>query len=476
MKRASGVLMHISSLNGEFSIGSFGIEAIRFIDMLKEAGFSWWQILPLCPADECNSPYKSHGSFGGNPLFVDLKKLCDKGLLTKEELEENKQNQPYSCEYERLNKERLSVLKKASLRVEDKAEIERFISSNKYIEEFCNFMALKEKNDNKEWTKWKDYTPDEDTLFMWKFIEYEFYKEWAEIKKYANENGIKIIGDIPIYVSHDSADVWAHPDLFLLDNDNLPSKVAGVPPDYFCEDGQLWGNPIYNWGEMEKDGFKWWMDRMHHMFSMFDGVRIDHFRAIESYWSVPSDALTAREGNWEKGPGKAFIDALNSVKGDNLIIAEDLGDITKEVIELVNYSNFPGMRVFQFGFLGDSDSTHMPHNYTENTVCYTGTHDNNTLLGYVWSLDPQKRERMLKYCAFTGDDWNKCYDNIFKSLFMSRSSIVILPIQDLLGYGDDTRINVPGRAEGNWAFRVTESQLNEIDWNKFRELNNLYAR
>lgn len=476
MERASGVLMHISSLGGDFGIGSFGDDALRFIDSLKDAGFKWWQVLPFCPVDECNSPYKSHGSFGGNHYFVDLKKLYEKGLLTKEELDESRQKQPYSCEYERLSGERLELLKMASMRVENREEIEKFAATNKYVEEFCTFMALKEANEHKEWTKWQNQTPDEDVLFMHKFIQYEFSAQWAQIKEYANSCGIKIIGDIPIYVSHDSADVWAHKELFLLEDDGSPSKVAGVPPDYFCEDGQLWGNPIYNWEAMQKDGFKWWMDRMQFMFSMFDGVRIDHFRGIESYWSVPASAKTAREGTWEKGPGVAFVDALNKVKGDNLIIAEDLGVITEDVAKLVKYSGFPGMRVFQFGFLGEINSPHAPHNYTESTIAYTGTHDNNTLLGYVWELSESDRASMLDYLGFDGNDWNKCYDSVFRSIYMSRASIVIFPVQDLLGYGADTRLNTPGRADGNWSFRITKDQLNSVDWSKFKKYNRLYGR
>lgn len=468
--------MHISSLFGDYSIGSFGNEAKRFIDFLSDAGFTWWQVLPFCMVDECNSPYKSYSAFGGNPYFVDLNKLCEKGLLTNDELTQYRQNQPYCCEFTRLYSTRFDILMKASKRVTNRSTIEEFAENHKYLKQFCQFMALKNANNEKAWNEWDNENIDEDVLFMWKFIQYEFFMQWAEIKIYANSKGIKIIGDIPIYVSYDSADVWANKEMFILDSENKPSCVAGVPPDYFCKDGQLWGNPLYNWELMEKDGFSWWIDRLRHMFSMFDGVRIDHFRGIESYWAVPGNAETAREGEWKKGPGRKFVDAVNAVKGDKLIIAEDLGDITDEVINLVKYSGFPGMRVFQFGFLSDGDNPHMPHNYNENCIAYTGTHDNNTLLGYVWELDDSRRKYMLDYCGYTDSDWNRGYDSILRTIYASNAAMTIFPIQDILGYGADTRLNIPGKADGNWQFRITSDQLNSINKEKFKHFNNLYKR
>ncbi len=476
MQRSSGVLMHISSLNGEFSVGSFGNETKRFIDYLSENGFTWWQVLPFCPVDECNSPYKSHGAFGGNPFFVDLNILYSKGLITEEEINAAKQLQPYSCEFERLNNERTALLKSASKRVKDKTEIEKFIAERPHIKEFCDFMALKTANGEISWNLWETSEADPEIIFLWEFIQYEFFNQWAEIKEYANSKGIKIMGDIPIYVSHDSADVWANKDLFLLDEDGTPSCVAGVPPDYFCEDGQLWGNPIYDWEKMKKDGFSWWKDRINHMLTMFDGVRIDHFRGIEAYWSVPAAAKTAKEGEWKKGPGMDLICALQEIQGDKLIVAEDLGIITKEVEELVKKSGFPGMRVLQFGFLGEHNSPHMPHNYCENSIAYTGTHDNNTLLGYVWELNEKQRAALLEYCGFDGENWDNCYDSILRMVYASHARTVVFPIQDLLGYGSDTRLNVPGRAENNWQFRVTAEQLRGINWSKFKKWNSIYGR
>ena len=475
-KRASGVLMHISSLYGEYSIGNFGKSAYEFIDFLSDCGFSYWQVLPFCMTDECNSPYKSYSAFGGNPFFIDPEALYTKGLLTKDELDSLKQKTPYSCEFERLKKERLAVLLKASKRVENKKEIERFVAKNKYLEQCCLFMSLLSANNKKSWTKWTIDTPDNDILFMWKFIQFEFFREWKAIKEYANKNGIKIIGDIPIYVSFDSADVWGNREQFLLDDDYSPSSVAGVPPDYFSKDGQLWGNPLYNWEVMEKDGFSFWKARLKMMFNLFDGIRIDHFRGIESFWSVPKGAKTAAEGKWIKGPGKKFVDMAKRVAKDKLLIAEDLGDITPEVHSLVQYSGFPGMRVLQFGFLTDSDSIHRPHNYPENCIAYTGTHDNNTLLGYVWEQDKSMRDKMLEYFGYTNENWDNCYDHIIRFLFASHANTVILPIQDLLKFGSDTRLNIPGKADGNWSYRITKEQLNSIDRAHYKRLNNLYNR
>ena len=476
MKRASGVLMHISSLHGDFSIGSFGDEAREFIDFISDMGFKWWQVLPFCMVDECNSPYKSYSAFGGNPYFVDLKTLVREGLLTEDEINAYRQEQPYSAEYVRLYHTRCDVLMLASKRVKNRTEIEEFIENHVYLKQFCEFMALKKANGEKAWCDWDTFETDPDVLFMWKFIQYEFFMQWAQIKIYANSKGVKIIGDIPIYVSYDSADVWANKELFDLDENGRPNCVAGVPPDYFSKDGQLWGNPLYNWDLMAKDGYKWWLDRLRHMFSMFDGVRIDHFRGIESYWSIPGDAATAREGKWVKGPGKSFVDAVNAIKGDKLIIAEDLGEITEDVTELVKYSGFPGMRVFQFGFLSDGDNPHMPHNYNENTIAYTGTHDNNTLLGYVWELDDDRRRKMLEYCGYTDPDWNRGYDSILRSIYVSNAALAVFPIQDILGYGSDTRLNIPGKADGNWQFRITRDQLMGIDREKFKKFNAMYAR
>ena len=478
MKRSSGVLMHVSSLYGDYSVGSFGKEAKEFIDFLSDSGFSYWQVLPFCMTDECNSPYKSLASFGANPMFIDLPTLCARGLLTKDELLSARQKTPYLCEYDRLSRERLPLLRKAALRVGDyeKRKIAEFTEKNPPLAKAAEFLALREANGGALWTDWTVDTPESSELFFWQFVQYEFFTQWMEIKAYANGKGIKIIGDIPIYVALDSADVWSDPDEFQLDEQHRPLCVAGCPPDYFSEDGQLWGNPIYDWKKMKKNGYAWWSRRIEYMLTLFDGVRIDHFRGFESYWSIPASAKTAKEGAWVKGPGRAIVDKIKEIADGRLIIAEDLGDITPEVERLLKYSKFPGMRVFQFAFLGDRESPHLPHNHIKNCIAYTGTHDNNTLLGYVWEMDAESRRQVFEYCNCETDDWNRGCVMIIKTMMASHSDTVIFPIQDIFVYGADTRMNTPGTSESNWAYRMTREQLFRVDREKFARLNTLYGR
>lgn len=468
--------MHISSLWGEYSEGSLGKAAKEWIDFISDCGFGVWQVLPFCLPDDFSSPYKSYSAFSLNPYFIDLDRLHEMGLLTSAELEGARQCTPYSCEFERLFAERMPLLARAAERFSDSGKIRGFLDGHKQTENFCRFMALRKANGELTWNEWTVAEPDESEQRLWEFTQYIFFEQWKEIREYAHERGVKIIGDIPIYVSWDSADVWSNPTQFLLDARSLPTAVAGVPPDYFAKDGQLWGNPLYDWEAMQSDGFSWWKERISFMTELFDGVRIDHFRGIESYYSIPADAETAKDGVWCKGPGLALIDAIKSVSGDRLLIAEDLGDITDAVHELVEKSGFPGMRVLQFGFQGDSDSPHLPHNYKNNCIAYTGTHDNNTLLGYVWELDADTRKRLLSYCGFEGDDWNSCYDSILRTMFASHAGLLILPVQDLLLYGSDTRLNVPGRSGGNWSYRITRGQLDGISRDKFRKWNSEYGR
>ena len=476
MERKSGVLMHVSSLWGDYSEGSLGAEAREWIDFLADCGFGVWQVLPFCLTDDCNSPYKSNGAFSVNPNFIDLPTLHRLGLLTNEELQNARQKTPYVCEFDRLREERFALLRRAASRLKDWRPVEGFLRSHPQTEAFCRFMALKEANGGKEWNEWTVTEPDEDTLKTWQFTQYEFCCEWAELKAYANSRGVKIIGDIPIYVAYDSADVWANQGLFQLDEKNLPTGVAGVPPDYFCEDGQLWGNPLYDWDAMKKDGYAWWQERIRFMLELFDGVRIDHFRGLESYFSVPAGETTARNGSWIPGPGMDLIRAIEPYCKNKLMIAEDLGVITKEVQALVEESGFPGMRVLQFGFLGDENSPHLPHHYKNHCVAYTGTHDNNTLLGYVWELGEEQRRRMLEYFGFYGADWNRSYETILRAMFASHAGLLILPVQDLLLYGEDTRINRPGNSRGNWSYRIKREQLWEIRRDTFRGWNRLYGR
>jgi 4-alpha-glucanotransferase len=310
------------------------------------------------------------------------------------------------------------------------------------------------------------------------YLQFKFFQQYRRLKAYANEHHIKIIGDIPIYVAEESADVFFSPEEFQLDATGHPLAVAGVPPDYFSEDGQLWGNPLYDWKRMAEDGFAWWRRRMAFTCRLFDGVRIDHFRAVASYWRIPVDAKSAKDGKWVRGPGMPFVRAMREAAGDSFLIAEDLGDLTPDVGVLMRRSSLPGMRVFQFGFLGDENSPHLPHNYPENTVAYTGTHDNNTLLGFVWELDDAMRARLYDYVGYHEGDWNspEAYDAIIRTMYRSNAGTLILPIQDLLLFGSDTRMNTPGKPSGNWAYRTTREQLRSIHWKHFSHLANLYGR
>ena len=478
MERKSGVLLHISSLPGDYSCGAFGKAGRDFVDFLAESGFSYWQVLPFCLPDEFESPYSSYSVFSVNPYFIDLEQLCDAGLITYGELLEAKQNTPYACEFDRLDGERLALLSKAASRFKGGEDFDEFFADHPRTDTFCHFMARRAKNGGLPFWEWTEDGEDDAVYGVWRFICFVFVKPWRELKAYANENGVEIIGDIPIYPQLDCAEVFAEPEQFQLDEDKKPRLVAGVPPDYFSEDGQLWGNPIYDWDRMKKDGYKWWRDRMAFMCEFFDGIRIDHFRAFESYYACEPDAVNARNGIWKPGPGMEFIDAMKEVCRDNFLIAEDLGIITDEVKALVEGAGLPGMRVLQFGFNGDPTSPHTPYNYVKNCIAYTGTHDNTTLLGYIWDLDPETRHDLLYYCGYDGDGWDcrEAYYSVIRTLMASVADTVIFPLQDLLLFGGDTRMNVPGVKEGNWWWRVTKEQLDSIDRGYLKYLNRIYGR
>ena len=472
MKRKSGILLPIFSLPGEYGCGTLGKSAYDWIDAISKGGFSYWQILPLGITDTYYSPYTSYSSFSGNPYFIDLYTLYEQGLLSKEELEAQRISDPYLCRFDLLSEHRYEILKAASMRVLDKEPIEAFMSANPDIAGTCEFLALKNLNKGKCWRDWTVKEADPDDLFAWQFIQYEFHRQWNDLHSYANRKGIEILGDIPFYVSYDSYDVYSAPDEFMLDKDGKPTCVAGVPPDYFSPDGQLWGNPIYNWENMKKNGYSRWKARLKYMLSLFDGVRIDHFRAISAYWSIPIDAKTAKEGRFEKGPANELIDAFREVSDGKLILAENLGVIDEDTENLLEYSTYPGMAVFQFGFDGSSDSPHLPHNYKNNLFAYTGTHDNNTLLGFLWELDDNTRNKVLDYLGNPSD----AHSAIMRALLMSAAGTVIFPVQDILRYGADTRVNTPGKADGNWRYRVTKEQLDMIDWSSLARLNKMYSR
>ena len=475
MKRESGVLLHISSLPGDYHCGSFGQAAKDFVNLIADAGFTYWQVLPFGMPDEHGSPYKSISAFAGNPYFIDLDALYGEGLLTLDELEAQRQTMPYLCDFEALA-ERFTLFLAVSKRVKNREAVEAFIEKNPRLDEFCRFMALKEANGGAPWWEFDpDKTSDDDILFMHRFLQYKFFEQWSEIKAYANARGVKLIGDMPIYVDLDSSDVYFGRENFLLDADGKPSLVAGVPPDYFSPDGQLWGNPIYDWAYMKKDGYTWWRARMAHTMKVFDGVRIDHFRAFADYYTVKATDENAKNGKWNKGPGLPFVKILKEVADGGMIIAEDLGDIDDKVKKLVKDSTFPGMRVFQFAFDGEDD-LHRPHAYPENCVAYSGTHDNNTLLGYLWEMDMAKKREMLEYIGADPNNWEGAVLPIIKAIMRSHAAITIFPMQDLLGYGKDTRMNTPGKASGNWAIRLTKAQLDSLDTKYFCHLNELYNR
>lgn len=498
-KRASGVLMHISSLPGKYGIGSFGKEALRFIDLLAEAGCKYWQVLPFTPTDSYNSPYASISAFAGNRNFIDLEQLRDAGLLTEEELREQMYANPYSAAFEFLELRRIPVLYRAFTRADEalRARVRAFAEENAHwLPDYALYLILKEANLGKEWYDWEDaglrlHEPEAvaaaraehaETILFMEFMQYIFFSQWKKVKAYANARGVEIIGDLPMYVALNSADVWANRALFDLSEDGEPKNVAGVPPDYFSEFGQKWGNPLYNWAAMEKDGYRWWMDRLRACFTLFDSVRIDHFRAFSAYWAVPAEAETAKEGEWLPGPGKAFFDRVNETFEHPQIIAEDLGIIDDGVIELLKATGLPCMRVMQFGFMELGDNMHLPHNYAKNCVAYTGTHDNNTVLGWLWECSPEERAFALDYCRFPGGDWavggseSASCRAVICTLWQSPANTVIVPIQDLCGFGKDTKMNVPGVPNGNWAFRLSEEQLGGIDSAWLKKLNKTYCR
>ncbi|MBQ7935337.1 MAG: 4-alpha-glucanotransferase [Clostridia bacterium] len=495
-QRRSGVLLHISSLPGPYGIGVFGKEALRFIDFLKAGGFRTWQVLPFTVPDECNSPYKSVSAFAGNPLFIDPEQLFEAELITASELEGCKVGSPYRVDYNALSAQRESLFAKAFARCTSALEqqIHLWRQENRWVEDFALYAALKAET-GKDWIQWEPALrwrepaalaaakerlkePFEQAIFL----QYLFFTQWQTVHAYAKEQGVEIIGDMPIYMSFESADVWSNQHLFDLNEEGYPTATAGVPPDYFSETGQCWGNPLYNWSAMEKEGFDWWIRRIRHGAALFDRIRIDHFRGFSDYWAVPADAETAKEGKWLPGPGMKLFNALYAHLPQETLIAEDLGVRDERLETLLKETGLPGMRVLQFAFLDMDDGMHLPHNYVPNTVAYTGTHDNNTLLGYLWELTPEQRRYCLDYCGYTGEEWqsggakNPAIRAILRTLWRSPAQTIVVPVQDLLGYGADCKMNRPGIAEGNWEYRLSEEGFAQLDAPFCKHLNQLYAR
>ncbi len=495
MARRSGVLLNISSLPSPYGIGGLGKEARAFAKRIADMGFSLWQILPTVPLGSGDSPYAGPSAFAGNVLYIDVDDLQSKGLITKAEKESAYyEGSPYTAAYGYAATAKDKLLRFAFSRAgaELLAKAKAFGEENPRIKDYALFAAIKDAMGGApfwDWGKYGNYAyaaanPGEhEEEFLYRlFCQYVFFTQWAEFKAYVNSVGVKIFGDMPIYVSADSAELWSSPNMFQLGKlTGRPEKVAGVPPDYFSEDGQLWGNPLYDWNAMKNDGFSWWIDRINTCAKLYDLVRIDHFRALASYWAVPATAKTAKDGAWKKGPGMAFFKAIQkSCKCE--IVAEDLGTFGEDVVKLLKDSGLPGMRVVQFGFAPGENSEHLPHNYVRNTVAYIGTHDNNTMLGWLWSATPEERAFALDYCGASHIGWEQggkyapACRKIIEAVWRSVADTAVISLQDMCGYGSDTRMNIPGEPEGNWLFRTTEEALEDIDADYFKKLNSLYNR
>ena len=493
-KRQSGVLMHISSLPGKYGIGSFGQSAYDFVDFLVRTKQRYWQILPLGTTSYGDSPYQSFSAFAGNTYFIDFDILIEEGLLNEADVKgADFGDDPRKVDYAKIFDARRPIMEKAVarfLKAEDLSDYESFVEENAaWLEVFAEYMAIKEHFDNLAWTEW----PDEairrreaaslasyreklaDKLTYHRVTQYLFFKQWLRLKAYANEHHIEIVGDMPIYVAADSADVWAQPHFFKTDAVGKPTCVAGCPPDEFSETGQLWGNPIYDWEAMDKDGYAWWIERLRESFKIYDIVRIDHFRGFESYWEVPADSDTSATGKWVKGPDYKLFAAVKEALGDLNIIAEDLGFMTDEVIELRERTGFPGMKILQFAFNPDDESIDSPHLAPNNSVMYTGTHDNNTVLGwYKDEIDDATRQYMAQYT--NRKEYETVPHAMLRTIFASVSFMAIATMQDLLELDSAARMNYPSTIGGNWTWRMTAEELNPIVEGELYSLTKTYRR
>lgn len=487
--RAAGILMHITSLPGPWGVGTIGKSARAFVDFLERAGQSCWQILPLTPTGYGDSPYQSVSAFAGNPYLIDLSLLQQEGLLLPEEISGREWGKDSGrTDYGTLYQNKIPVLRLAFDRFPGGEDFDVFCRENSsWLPDYALYMALKDKNDGAPWYLWEDGLKYRDPNAVWQarqklqtqtrffsFVQYLFFSQWNALKCYAHDKGIRIIGDVPIYVPFDSADVWTNPELFQLDESLSPRGVAGCPPDGFSEDGQLWGNPLYDWERMEKDGYRWWCRRLTAAGKLYDVIRIDHFRGLESYWSVPYGDATARNGKWVKGPGMDLIRAIQAELPDTPIIAEDLGYLTPEVLALREESGFPGMKVLQFAF-DAPDSAYLPHLYHSNTVCYTGTHDNMTTRQWLEEAGDKTVAFASKYMCLSGLE--KPVWGVIRTAMASVSDLCVIPMQDYLNLGAEARMNYPGTFTGkNWSWRGDESALNPGLADKIRELTGLYGR
>lgn len=473
--RSSGILLAVSSLPSKFGIGTLGEGAFRFIDFLSKSGQYYWQILPLNPPGYGNSPYQAHSAFAGNPFFIDPGVLKNDGLLSEKELHSLFLPESEKVDYSLMNKERLGILKKAAERVDETCEeFRRFELQNAFwLDDYCDYMALKEKNSMKGLFQWMDFDFDARDALVHKKLQFLFFRQWNAVKTYANKNGIHIIGDLPIYVAHDSADFFAHRSLFLTDKNNEPNVLAGCPPDAFAPFGQLWGNPVYNWEKMEQDSFFWWKQRFVSAKNMFDVVRIDHFRGFYEYYCVPSNADNAVIGEWKKGPGLRFVNEIKSAFPSLGIIAEDLGFLTDETKDFFKKSGFPGMKILQFAF-DEENSEHLPHNHTKNAVVYTGTHDNPTMTEWQCTAKIESLRRAADYLG--APSVRELCDAFIRAVLSSPCETAIIPIQDWLKKGSAARMNTPGTVNNNWEFRVRESELTDRLSQKILNYTLLFSR
>lgn len=487
MKRQSGVLMHISSLNGKYGIGTLGKEARAFADFLAESGFSAWQMLPVNPRGLGFSPYSSISSFAGDPLFIDPEALFELGLITAEELRSAEHENIEKVDYKIVIPERTRLLRIAFSRFSDYDALGAFCDrEGTWLSDYASYMSIRDELGGISWqhfpahlrsrtglSEWRaEHKADED---YYKFEQFMFFSQWEKLRIHANEKGISLIGDVPIYVAYDSCDVWSSPEIFNLNDDLIPFDVSGCPPDAFSAEGQLWGNPTYRWGRLAENGYLWWIARLSHCAKMFDTVRLDHFRAFEAYWSVPYGAMNAVCGHWEQGPGKAFFDAVRASLPKLDLIAEDLGFLTEEVFRLRDGCELPGMKVLQFAFDSDENNLYLPHNHTENSVVYTGTHDNDTLRGFIESAPGYRLDFARRYLSPC--DGETLFDAILRAAWSSVSFLAIAPMQDFLCLPTSARMNTPSTvSEKNWRWRMGEGNLTKELSEKLLSFNKKYSR
>ncbi|WP_017651433.1 4-alpha-glucanotransferase [Fortiea contorta] len=493
--RSSGILLHPTSFPSRFGIGDLGLEAYRFIDFLKESYQQYWQVLPLGPTGYGNSPYMSYSAMAGNPLLISPEKLLDEGLLVAEDLANLPAFPAEKVDFGQVVPLKIDLLKKACENFKVKATpiqqkgFAGFCDTKAYwLDDYALFMALKDTQDGASWHTWEPEIANRSPealdrvqrqltgeIFYYKFTQYEFFRQWSELKSYANMRGVDIIGDIPIYVAHDSADVWANPEIFCLDEETgAAAQMAGVPPDYFSATGQLWGNPVYNWEELQNQDFKWWVQRFEAMLDYVDIIRIDHFRGFEAYWSVPQGEETAVNGEWVEAPGDAFFEVIRHKLGSLPIMAEDLGVITPGVEALRDKFEFPGMKILQFAFGSDPGNPFLPFNYCRNAVVYTGTHDNDTTIGWFnTASDWEKRnlELYLGCISPQGVHWD-----LIRLALSAIANQAIIPLQDILGLGNEARMNFPSTAEGNWEWRYYPEALRDEFSDRLKHLTTLFGR